>query len=72
MTSRRYSERRILEGLDVNGPYWTTPCAFDHGQALLTAVWERGLEGVVAKRLGERYWPGARRWIVVLKLCHLS
>jgi bifunctional non-homologous end joining protein LigD len=64
MTVRRYRERRgILETLDINSSYWTTPCAFDDGEALVTAVCERGLEGVVAKRTDERYWPGARRWI---------
>ena len=64
MTVRRYRERRsILDALDLNGPYWTTPCAFDDGETLRMAVCERGLEGVVAKRLDERYWPGARRWV---------
>jgi ATP-dependent DNA ligase len=29
----------------------------------MTGVCERGLEGVVAKRRDERYWPGARKWI---------
>lgn len=24
---------------------------------------ERGLEGVVAKRLRDRYWPGERGWV---------
>jgi hypothetical protein len=59
MTVRRYRERRsILEALDLNGPHWTTPCAFDDGETLRAAVWERGLEGVVAKKTDERYWPG--------------
>jgi ATP-dependent DNA ligase len=51
----------------VNGTYWTTPCAFDDGDALMTAVCERGLEGVVAKRTGERYLPDARKWIKTKK-----
>jgi bifunctional non-homologous end joining protein LigD len=64
MTVRRYRERRsILDALDLNGAYRTTPCAFDDGDALRAAVCERGLEGVVAKKTEERYWPGARRWI---------
>jgi hypothetical protein len=45
MTVRRYSERRrILDALDLNGPYRTTPCAFDDGEALRQAICERGLE----------------------------
>jgi bifunctional non-homologous end joining protein LigD len=64
MTVRPYRERRsILDALDLNDGHWTTPEAFDDGEALLAAVCERGLEGVVAKRTDERYWPGARRWI---------
>jgi len=64
MRVRRYRERRrVLDALDLNGTYWTTPCAFDDGDALMTAVCERGLEGVVAKKMDERYWPGARRWV---------
>jgi ATP-dependent DNA ligase len=61
---RPYRERRrLLEALHLNGPAWTTPQAFEDGEALLAAVCERGLEGVDAKRTDERYWPGARRWI---------
>jgi len=56
MTTRPYSDRRrILDALHLNGPHWTTPCLFDNGEALREAVCERGLEGVVAKRVDERY-----------------
>ena len=37
------------------------PDAFDDGDALWEAVCEQRLEGVVAKRLDERYRPGERR-----------
>src|SRR3954463_14968614 len=36
---------------------------FDDGAALWDVVPERGLEGVVAKRLGSRYLPGERGWV---------
>jgi bifunctional non-homologous end joining protein LigD len=64
LTCNPYESRRaVLESLDLNGLHWTTPDAFDDGHALFTAVCERGLEGVVAKRRDDRYWPGARRWV---------
>jgi bifunctional non-homologous end joining protein LigD len=59
-----YAERRaLLEALDLNGPAWRTPEAFDDGEALLEATRTLGLEGVVAKRRSERYRPGERRWV---------
>jgi bifunctional non-homologous end joining protein LigD len=61
-----YSERRAqLEALNLNGPYWRTPEAFDDGAALFEAVCERQLEGVVAKRVDSAYRPGARGWIKI-------
>ena len=38
---------------------------FDDGEARLELVVERGLEGVVAKRLRDPYRPGQRGWIKV-------
>jgi bifunctional non-homologous end joining protein LigD len=55
--------RALLEALELGGPAWRTPEAFDDGEALLAATAELGLEGVVAKRRGERYRPGERGWI---------
>lgn len=58
-----YAERRaLLAELDVDGPGWRTPRSFssDEAPALLEATKERGLEGVVAKRLDAPYLPGAR------------
>lgn len=58
-----YEERRDkLDGLGLGGgPNWQVP-AFHvgAGTALLAATVEQGLEGVIAKRLGSTYEPGAR------------
>jgi bifunctional non-homologous end joining protein LigD len=54
--------RRRLEALALNGPHWCTTVAADDGATLWRWVCERGLEGVVAKRLADRYRPGERRW----------
>jgi ATP-dependent DNA ligase len=39
------------------------PEVFTDGTALFQAVCEQELEGVVAKRRGERYRPGERAWV---------
>ncbi|MDE3130443.1 MAG: non-homologous end-joining DNA ligase, partial [Acidobacteriota bacterium] len=57
-----YSERRArLEQLDLDdgGGRWRVPEAFvGEGTALLAATRERGLEGVIGKRLDSRYISG--------------
>jgi bifunctional non-homologous end joining protein LigD len=58
-----YAERRaLLAELGLDGPRWRTPRSFgtDEAHALLDATRERGLEGVVAKRLDAPYLPGVR------------
>ncbi len=64
-----YTDRReLLRDLGLEGPHWQTP---DHvvgnGAAMLAASLERGLEGVVAKRLDSPYEPGKRSrcWLKV-------
>jgi bifunctional non-homologous end joining protein LigD len=64
-----YEQRRErLRELALDGPAWQTP---DHvvgsGAAVLAASLERGLEGVVAKRLDSPYEPGRRSpcWVKV-------
>ncbi len=56
-----YAERRErLEGLKLDGPSWQTPSHHrGEGKALRDLTKERGLEGLVAKRLDSRYLPGA-------------
>jgi bifunctional non-homologous end joining protein LigD len=49
-----YRERRaLLESLDLAGPYWSTAPVYDDGNFLFEQVRERGLEGIVAKRLDQ-------------------
>jgi bifunctional non-homologous end joining protein LigD len=58
-----YERRRelLLEPALADGPRWRTPRHFvGESDRLLAATRERGLEGVVAKRLGSPYLPGVR------------
>jgi bifunctional non-homologous end joining protein LigD len=69
-TDLPYEKRReLLDGLGLAGPAWQTPPAFTDaaGADVLAAGVAQGLEGVVAKRLGSRYRPGARSadWLKV-------
>jgi bifunctional non-homologous end joining protein LigD len=61
-TGLPYTDRRsLLEGLGLEGAAWAVPPAsFGGGAEMLEASRERGLEGVVAKRLDSRYLPGRR------------
>jgi bifunctional non-homologous end joining protein LigD len=62
-----YRDRRaLLDGLRLSGRSWGTPeSQTGGGRQLLAATAERGLEGVIGKRLDSRYDPGARNgaWI---------
>jgi bifunctional non-homologous end joining protein LigD len=64
-----YVERRaVLEGLALDGPHWHVPSAsFGAGRELLLTTRERGLEGIVGKRLDSSYDPGKRTgtWVKV-------
>ena len=64
-----YSARRErLEELGLDGPAWQTPSYSSGGGAqLLAASAERGLEGIVAKRLDCPYEPGKRsgNWLKI-------
>ena len=57
-----YEERRQrLEELGLDGPSWQTPRNHvGDGEALLELTRQRGLEGVIAKRLDCPYLPGRR------------
>ena len=74
--ARTYTERReLLEGLELSGPHWQTPAyRTSDAQVLLRLSAERGLEGVVAKRLDSRYEPGRRSsgWVKVKNKRHQS
>jgi bifunctional non-homologous end joining protein LigD len=53
--------RRLLEALGLAGPSWaTTPSFLGDGQVLLDQARDRGMEGVVAKRVDSVYLPGTR------------
>jgi bifunctional non-homologous end joining protein LigD len=64
-----YEQRRAaLEELGLHGDAWQTPAYHEgDGKALLAASEERGLEGIVAKRLGSQYAPGrrSRDWLKI-------
>jgi bifunctional non-homologous end joining protein LigD len=57
-----YEHRRaLLTQLLEGGPNWLVPAhQIGDGAALLAVTAERGLEGVMAKRLGSPYQPGKR------------
>jgi bifunctional non-homologous end joining protein LigD len=69
LLARPWHERRaVLEELAVAGPRWaTTPTFPGSGVELLETVRDRGMEGVVAKRVDSPYVPGARSraWLKV-------
>ena len=61
LLDRPLEERRAtLERLELPGPHWQVPPAYDDGVALLAATREQGLEGVVSKRRTSTYQPGRR------------
>jgi bifunctional non-homologous end joining protein LigD len=69
LLGRAYEDRRRgLESLELSGPSWQTP-AYHRGDGaeLLAASRERGLEGIIAKRLDSAYRPGrrSRDWLKV-------
>ncbi|MGH3876102.1 MAG: DNA ligase D [Actinophytocola sp.] len=67
-----YTERRrLLEGLELRGPNWNTSPTYDaSGAAMVETAREQELEGVIAKRLTSRYFPGRRTadWIKIKEL----
>lgn len=64
-----YEKRRdLLEALELEGEAWQTPTFHrGEGRALLDAARERGLGGLVAKRLDSPYEPGRRSgaWVKI-------
>lgn len=61
LLGRPLRERRaLLEGLALPEGCWQVPPVYDDGTLLLEAVEQRGLEGIVSKRLSSPYHPGRR------------
>ncbi len=61
LTSRAYEDRRrILSELDLGSQILVPEPTPTHGIGLFTAVKERGMEGIVGKRVGSPYQPGRR------------
>ena len=59
LTARRERLQRLVQA--INRPELVVSEGFvGHGNALFRAACEQGLEGVVAKPLSSRYWPGKR------------
>jgi bifunctional non-homologous end joining protein LigD len=58
----RYADRRdLLARLEIAGPAWQAPPAFEAaGADVLAASREQAMEGIVAKRRDSRYRPGRR------------
>ena len=55
------ARRELLEGLELDGDHWQTPGWHrGDGAAMVQASKDRGLEGVIAKRLDSRYEAGRR------------
>jgi bifunctional non-homologous end joining protein LigD len=67
-----YRERReLLERLELTGPNWhTSPSYPGEGAAVVDAAREQRLEGVIAKRLSSRYFPGRRSpdWVKISEI----
>jgi bifunctional non-homologous end joining protein LigD len=69
LLDRPYAERReLLDGLGLNGFHWQTPSHHvGDGAPLLALAGQRGLAGIVAKRLDSPYRPGeaSSDWIAI-------
>jgi bifunctional non-homologous end joining protein LigD len=62
------TRRELLAGLEFDGPNWQAPSHHvGNGAALWEAIRERGLEGIVAKRVESPYRPGQRsgEWLKI-------
>lgn len=67
-----YSERReLVERLELRGPHWNISPSFPgQGAAVLETAREQSLEGIVAKRMSSRYFPGRRsaEWVKIAEV----
>jgi bifunctional non-homologous end joining protein LigD len=63
-TNQPYARRRaVLESLELQGPRVRRVATYEDGEELFDVMCERGLEGVVAKRLRDTYRAGERLWV---------
>ncbi|HET6627779.1 MAG TPA: DNA ligase [Nocardioidaceae bacterium] len=61
VTGEPLSVRRArLESLELAGTHWQVPATYDDGTMLMEVTLQRGLEGVVSKKLSSRYHFGRR------------
>jgi bifunctional non-homologous end joining protein LigD len=59
--ARPYEHRRLrLRELGLAGPRWQVPPGGTDLETMLSIARDRGLEGIIAKRLGSPYRPGER------------
>ena len=70
------AERRaLLEGLELRGPNWNlSPSFTGDGAAVVETASDQQLEGVIAKRLSSRYYPGRRTadWVKITEVLTLE
>jgi bifunctional non-homologous end joining protein LigD len=71
-----FAERReLLEGLGLRGPHWLVSPSYEgDGAAVVETAREQRLEGVIAKRLSSRYYPGRRTadWVKITEVLTLE
>jgi bifunctional non-homologous end joining protein LigD len=71
-----FAERReLLEGLGLHGPNWlVSPSYTGDGAAVVETARDQQLEGVIAKRLSSRYYPGRRTadWVKITEVLTLE
>ena len=61
LTEPYEGRRELLAGLDLDDEHWRAPAHhLGSGEEFLAAARTQGLEGIVCKRLGAPYRPGAR------------
>ncbi len=67
-----YEQRReLVERLELRGPHWNISPSFPgQGAAVLETAREQSLEGIVAKRMSSRYFPGRRsaEWVKIAEV----
>ncbi len=60
LTTEPLERRRELLHHELEGAAWQVPASYDDGPMLYESAVQQGLEGIVSKRLGSRYYFGQR------------